>query len=306
MRNIFNLGFAASIFEEILSLENLASTLATVEKVANKVANVVDHPDSTNQLQFCKLQKILDQTVLSDVQHIWPIFHALSLKRSTSIINLWVQQKQLLLANMLVWEWLAKRLENAYDLERDDPSSEMGRLIRRIETIIATQPPSAILDASDFLAQFNPGEAIFEMKRKNKQYTSATKEHTLTLTSIVLREWLGFPPSDKSQSQAWFIRELVDCVGEQLLLLEGVWKAAHDINTYVLGRGKNFRIQKTEIQMWAGRYLGKHILTDQTSKSYKVLCSIDAEVQAIMTANSQGPKHAINIHELVQGDHDMD
>ncbi|KDR76755.1 hypothetical protein GALMADRAFT_210635 [Galerina marginata CBS 339.88] len=259
-----------------LSSDRLLKTLKVVRTIAAGIeANPTMHTDLN------KMEQILTQPVITIGRELWSMFRNLSLEHCTSNVAIWTRQKLLLLLNMTIWESLENLLEDAYDQERHDSSSELGCVLRRAETILETQPCQVRLDASEFLSFFEPEEAIFEQKQAKKRYVTASKASTLALASSILQKWLDFPDAQKYQTQAWFIRALSDHVGPQVLLLNDVWKAAHNINTHVLGMHKDCRISKVNIQEWSKKTLAGHILTDRNSPDYKILCSIDAEIQAI-------------------------
>lgn len=209
----------------------------------------------------------------------------LTLERSSTVVGNWLRQKQYLLVNMSIWEWLSKGLEDAY--EQEDQSNEIGRLLQKVETILHTRPASIRLDASDFLPNFVPHETIFELEQPKKSYISARvdKAATLALASSILQTWFQFPSAQKYETQAWFVRELVDCLGPNILLLNDVWKAAHNVNIHVLGIGKDVRISRKDIQDWSKKHLAGHPLTNPNSQEYITLCTINAEINAIISAS---------------------
>ncbi|KDR79831.1 hypothetical protein GALMADRAFT_136421 [Galerina marginata CBS 339.88] len=259
-----------------LSSDRLTKTLKVVQTIAAGVeANL------TTDMDLSKIHQIIEQGDITDSRELWSIFRNFSVERCTSNVGIWIRQKYLLLINMTIWEWLENRLDESYEQERHDPANELGSVFRRVETILETQPSQIHLDASDFLSTFRPGEAIYEQKQVRKRYVTVDKTSTLALASAILQKWLDFPDAHKYQCQAWLVRELTEHVGPQVLLLNDVWNAAHNINTHVFGAHKNSRISKTDIQQWSTKYLSAHVLAKRTSPDYKILCSIDAEIQAI-------------------------
>ncbi|KDR71681.1 hypothetical protein GALMADRAFT_213585 [Galerina marginata CBS 339.88] len=247
-----------------LSSNRLEKTLRTVRAIANGV-----EADSLQSMSLEKMEQILRRHVITGARELWSMFRSFSVERCTSNLGVWLRQKQLLLLNMTIWEWLDDLLEDAYERGRHDPSSEVGCLLRRVEIMLETQPLQIRLDASDVLSFFQPDEAVFEQKQGKKRYPRLFFKHG-SIFQI-----------PRSQSQAWLVRELSNRIGPQVLFLNDIWKAAYNINTHVLGVSKNSRITKFDIQRWSKRYLAGHILTNRNSHDYKILSLIEAEVQAI-------------------------
>lgn len=187
---------------------------------------------------------------------------------------------------MSIWEWLSKKLEDVYEQERLTSSSELGRFLQHVENILETRPTHIHIDAADFLSDFAPQEAIFKLKQTRKRFMSVDKDATLALASSIIQTWFNFPPANKYETQAWFVRELMEYIGPRALLLNDIWKAAHNINVHVLGIGKNVHISRTDIQNWSRKHLAGHILADKNSLDYSTLCAIDTEINAIISSRT--------------------
>jgi len=218
---------------------------------------------------------------MTNIRDVWDVYEAHASDHGINSVGLLVKQRQLLMANMLIWEWLARQLDLAYEQERDDPSSGLGRLLRRLEIALESRPTELSVDASEFLPHFVKGEAVYHSSQATKRYIRADKLETVSLASAVLQHWLSFPDKSTYQTQSWFVRELLDQVGPQILLLNETWAASCRINVNVLGKSKNCQVTQRDLKEWTKKALSKHDISNTASSQYHLLCAIHEEVGAM-------------------------
>jgi hypothetical protein len=142
-----------------LSAKHLTKTLNDVQ-VLRTTTNGVD-ASLLEPIDLKKAKKILEQHLLEGALDLWSMFNNLSIEHVNTTIGTWRRQKDLLLLNMYIWEWLSEILEDAYDHRHDNPSSGIKCLLLRVETILQTRPTNIHLDAADFLSCFTRQEAVF-------------------------------------------------------------------------------------------------------------------------------------------------
>ncbi|KAH9474503.1 hypothetical protein JR316_0012963 [Psilocybe cubensis] len=124
--------------------------------------------------------------------------------------------------------------------------------------VLAVQT-NAEFDAASFISGFQPRESVYVYAPRSFKYNTVSKTCVLQFCSTILEHWFNFPPVD-CRWTAWFIRELIDYLGEEVLILDCAWEAGLHINQHVLCRGKNVVIKQEHIKAWSKTYLSKHHL----------------------------------------------
>lgn len=229
---------------------------------------------------FQNILKALDGPEHPGVRNIWHAFQIRSHQHARSAIDLFIQRQELLVLNMVVWEWLDHRLEAAYlDLSSSLQPTGITLLLKRVQGLLDTQKNHAVFDASEFIAGFNPGEASYEYTAQRRRYDNPDKKKVFALASTILIHWFDFPSQTKFQTQSWFIRAIVDRIGFEALLLDSVWKAADNINVAVLGIGRSCRVSKEHLDKWANAVLAYHPLAVQGSQERVLLEEIDRSIR---------------------------
>jgi hypothetical protein len=100
------------------------------------------------------------------------------------------------------------------------------------------------------------------------------------LMEAILIQWFEFPHEPNFHSQAFFVREIVDTIGCDALLLQPVWHIGSSVSWYLF---KNVPRNPTQadLHLWATQELIHHPLTQAGSKLRQILEVIGSQFERL-------------------------
>ncbi|KDR66000.1 hypothetical protein GALMADRAFT_148171, partial [Galerina marginata CBS 339.88] len=199
-------------------------------------------------------------------------------------VNQWVNTANLLLSNMLLWEWLDTKLTEAYHDHSKD--AKLSKLLVRLTGIFTKQPKKVVLDARTFFPGFEKGECL-----KTYEFTRRFADPDVSPTSIIekatylMAEWFKFPKVDKYRGQAWFVRAMINKIDPRVLLLKPVAGAMTQIPVSVLGQTHNYKVTQRRLAEWVTDVLEEHPIANSESSLSRLASEIYKLIEDIQPIN---------------------
>ncbi|KAF9041370.1 hypothetical protein BJ165DRAFT_1530100 [Panaeolus papilionaceus] len=264
----------ATKFARMLERKSLTATLGVVTEHKDKISNVANY----SSLSTSEIVAGLQDLTFDNVMQLWQAYEEQDIDLAQATLVNFVQARQLLLVNMLLWEWLEKTTDDGYTCRNNPGASGLGQLFNHVEVDLLARKKKLVYDAADYLPNFTRGETVSSISISARRIFD---EELLRSTVFqILLFWLGFPDR-AGQERAWFVRALVDYVCPHILLLPAMWRVCHSISYLALATGKK-NVSKVMIQDWASTYLASHPVTQIDTYEYHLLDRIQAAIESVI------------------------
>lgn len=131
-----------------------------------------------------------------------------------------VFEQQILIINMLMWEWLDSLVHGACEAQLLGLPSQIAPLASCCRAILEIQSSLDIkLDAAAYLEGFECGQKVYTVKGHNYKCYNIDMADTIDLITSVLVDWLEFPKPSIHCPHALLVCHLIDSAGPDILLL---------------------------------------------------------------------------------------
>lgn len=204
-------------------------------------------------------------------------------------VSMHVYRQRILLTNMLLWERLDHETLSGYQAFSAGNATIhwLGPLFRRCSLLITSGILSEDLDAFNYVPGFVMGTSIYQYRQKDRaKYVVDDADTLLPLITMILRNWFNLP-SNRYLMQARFIRELVDKVSSDALLLDTVWKTSRSLKAFILGPNSYKTLTEKHIFQWSDQVLSAHVICDPASSERKLLTSVGVFYRSVHSQNPQ-------------------
>ncbi|TFK72345.1 hypothetical protein BDN72DRAFT_855525 [Pluteus cervinus] len=159
---------------------------------------------------------------------------------------------------MTLWEWLYKFIRC--------PIPWIDKLHRNISVYLLNTSEDHVLDPKDYIPDLDTvSTTIYTIPARrstlNPIDAAAIEDKMVDALSV----WLNFPTRADWESKSWFIRDIVNNIGSEGLVLPSVIWATTRLNDYVLERGRTCKLTRKNIQDWTAIQLSHHPITRSTT-----------------------------------------
>jgi hypothetical protein len=197
-----------------------------------------------------------------------------------------VLQHNLLLLNLLLWEWMDDII-NVWSMKVGHWSN---RLRIRVQELVENPGQVTALYARDFVPQLSSSDiayhdSFYTDRRRHFDISTSSEQMKAVnefLERVIIR-WFNFPSDTNSRCQAYFVREIVDGVGFDGLLLDPIWKISEAVS-FSLFRNTPRYPKQIHIREWAARELARHPIALQGSEAHQLLQSIGVQFRRVFPA----------------------
>jgi hypothetical protein len=240
----------------------------------------------------------INNTILSDPlsentsRHIKGIWSKLGVAREQGhwhSIKIKCQRHQLLLANMVVWNWIEytvyRRCQEVLRREQEGFCWFDG-LVNHVDNLIMSSSPSCDIYPQQFTSMAVEPFLYVPPKSRHRAFTTEEREtETLSTTINIISQWLGFETDGMSRRHAWLTRKLIEGCGENVLLLDKVWAAHHHMKTEIFHNNKILRITEAKLAPIDSAIRDHNMSHNDTLESY-ALAKIGELVQRFMDTSA--------------------
>lgn len=233
--------------------------------------------DPPPTLENLKIREILDclETPWSKIPSLWEGAMQIANHRDITEARLQVFEQEILIVNMLMWEWLDSLVHGACKAQLSGPPSQIALLVSRCQAILEIQSRLDIkLDAATYLKGFECGQKVYTVKgRTNKRYAVGAAD-TIDLVTSILVDWLEFPKPSIHRPRALLVRHLIDSVGPDILLLRLTRSACNRIRSEVFSNNVRRVPNQDDFNKWVCSDLAAHPISCENSAERQILSKI--------------------------------
>ncbi|KAF8059618.1 hypothetical protein FPV67DRAFT_1453989 [Lyophyllum atratum] len=211
---------------------------------------------------------------MKDIANLWLGLRQLASHQARSSISSRQERRSIMMTNYVAWYWLdvfiAKKCDMISQGGDADGYQWLARLMLTVDLFIRQQSPSHVFIPGEFSPEL-PGTPYLCKNRwlHRKPETAFRQGANKLIISDVIRHWLSFP-SDDYRYKSWFIGAILKVVGEDMLIMDRVWKTHQTLTKGSLMETRAKDVTEADAIPFL-RALAAHPLADHESPQRKAL-----------------------------------
>ncbi|KAF6758399.1 hypothetical protein DFP72DRAFT_845313 [Ephemerocybe angulata] len=236
------------------------------EHVTNFLEELKDF-QNTSSSERLSLEEVLTSipTLCTDLNlaHAWTLLEESIRTHDKSLVRLYRQRSDIMLSNMMLWEWLEHSIEQGYQAFQTKTPHWLADAFSTAERIITSPNLPQQLDARTFVPNYSEKEscAVYAYPGvPHNVYDLPNRQTLKRKVEIMMKQWFSFDKRPRGQMQAALVRCLIDKVGVACLWMPAVWDAHFSMGDSGRWAGRFFACDDTvdSILHWANQHLKRH------------------------------------------------